>query len=252
MSVQIYSRKTNQQVVDLEGKTTNTEFRVADAERRVGDVESSINAFSLNLETRVQGILTQEATKNILDDFLASDTELGDAVTNLINERTSVAQAVADKFNGLIDLLVQGLEFENVDIHSYRMDVSAMGNGGQGGQGEQGGQNNMPPPLTVVQGDTYTITHTFAGDAVHGLPTNIDGFGVISASSGEHFLYAASSVTVSNDPNSPYPMDFALGADGLINYGAYPEQAFPQSGSSVRYLFTGADGAVGTLVLQNQ
>jgi hypothetical protein len=169
-------------------------------------VENSVSFLSQNLATSVRGILTQEATKNILDDFLASDTELGDAVTNLINERTSVAQAVADKFNGLIDLLVAGLEFENVDIHSYRMDVSAMGNGGQGGQGEQGGQggqgeqggqNNMPPPLTVVQGDTYTITHTFAGDAVHGLPTNIDGFGVISASSGEHFLYAASSVTVS-------------------------------------------------------
>ena len=247
MSIQIYSRKTNQQVVDLEGKTTNTEFRVTDAERRVGDVENSVSFLSQNLATSVRGILTQEATKNILDDFLASDTELGDAVTNLINERTSVAQAVADKFNGLIDLLVAGLEFENVDIHSYRMDVSAMGNGGG-----QGGQGSMPPSISVVQGETYTITHGFGNDAVNPQSNkNLNGSGGAVLSSGAPFLYDSNAVTVSNDPNAPYPQGFALGADGLINYGEYPEYAFPQPGSSVRFLITGADGAVGTLVLQN-
>ncbi len=247
MSVQIYSKKTNQQVQNLFSAGTTRDQRLDMVEMKANENSMAVQHLNNDLHQRVRDAIQEQSTKQILDEFLASDDELNAKVAQLINERTGVAQAVVDKFNGLIDLLTQGLEFENVDIHSYKMDVNALGESGGSGGG------SGLSPLTVVEGGVYRLTHAFGQDMTALRPINISGYGVEDTATMEFSEYDPNRVIVTLDPTKAYPSGFGVGADGSISYSQeYPGDAFPTPTSTIELVITNVDTqAKGKLILAN-
>ena len=152
-------------------QSRKTQGEVSDLSNRLSTLETEINQ---NLGNRVNGLLNEGYIQQTLDTFLASDEEVRNGLAQLIQSRTDLHESVKEKFNGLIDVLVAGLDFHGYNTESLKLgDILQGGDAGAGGDAGEGGEVTAP-----VHGPdanhTRTIQYQFKFDKDAGMNVDLD------------------------------------------------------------------------------
>ena len=156
-------------------QSRKTQGEVSDLSNRLSTLETEINQ---NLGNRVNGLLNEGYIQQTLDTFLASDEEVRNGLAQLIQSRTDLHESVKEKFNGLIDVLVAGLDFHGYNTESLKLgdilqggDVGAGGDAGEGagdadagaGDAGAGGEGGVIPFSINIS--SIQLLHDLSGTA---------------------------------------------------------------------------------------
>lgn len=147
MPTQIYSKKTNAELIALTAEVTSNKGQYdervtavdaslgeiiaeiagnkAEYDARVSAVDASLSSIVAEAEANrlqavsdlkdtVNSVLTEEFVKTTLDSFLAKDAELSAAVNAAVADRVNVDTEIKAKFDLLVAKLFEGLTFEGV------------------------------------------------------------------------------------------------------------------------------------------
>lgn len=226
-NITIQSRKTQEDLANINNVAS-------DAVSRLGTVE---NELQNNLGNRVNDILNEGYVRATLDNFLASDDELSQALTDAIQARANLHDSVKAKYNRLVQVLYEGLDIQGIAQHELELgDVNEAHTGGGGDE-----HHWEPPAFVLEAGKSYVINHGFKLDKDSGFSTSMESFGDVDGN-----LWDWSKVaSVAMDPNAP--AGFNVDSDGKITYG----EAFGSSGESHTISLVGVDGVEATLSLQD-
>ena len=131
-NITIQSRKTQEDLANINNVAS-------DAVSRLGTVE---NELQNNLGNRVNDILNEGYVRATLDNFLASDDELSQALTDAIQARANLHDSVKAKYNRLVQVLYEGLDIQGIAQHELELgDVNEPADNNDGGASTGGGDS---------------------------------------------------------------------------------------------------------------
>ena len=219
-------------------QSRKTQGEVSDLSNRLSTLETEINQ---NLGNRVNGLLNEGYIQQTLDTFLASDEEVRNGLAQLIQSRTDLHESVKEKFNGLIDVLVAGLDFHGYNTESLKLgDILQGGDAGAGGDAGEGGEVTAP-----VHGPdanhTRTIQHQFKFDKDAGMNVDLDR------------LLDTENNTVDFSQVLSIQEDAQTSTGIVFNYGIITDfgGSFLNANDSVTVIVTYFSGASESLILQD-
>ena len=235
-------------------QSRKTQGEVSDLSNRLSTLETEINQ---NLGNRVNGLLNEGYIQQTLDTFLASDEEVRNGLAQLIQSRTDLHESVKEKFNGLIDVLVAGLDFHGYNTESLKLGDILQGGGNDGGDAGAGGDAGEGGEVTApVHGDPtlinitemykmHSIQYPFKRDRESGILVDLNNM-----VDGENNLWDFSQISVVQEDAAfrAFPAGFAINNDGqILNWG----EAFLNLNDSVLVAVTHVNGTLGMLSLQD-
>jgi len=227
-------------------QSRKTQGEVSDLSNRLSTLETEINQ---NLGNRVNGLLNEGYIQQTLDTFLASDEEVRNGLAQLIQSRTDLHESVKEKFNGLIDVLVAGLDFHGYNTESLKLgDILQGGDAGAGGDAGEGGEvtapvHGGPTLISIAEFNSYSIQLNFKGEKEVAPTFDLN----YRTDTGNNVWDFSQISTVQEGPNG-FPTGFAINSDGIItDWG----QSFLNENDSVMIKVIGINGSTGFLILQN-